>query len=98
MAMRRGRPEVPNLSNDVLAILLAGWGADPPTGVPRTPGFGGGMMALAVTGGPGPGGLWQRHEAYLRRLAAEWGWPPTWVCRDGVLRYYGEACALGLDE
>jgi hypothetical protein len=81
----------PDLSNDVLAVLLAGWGAEPPPSERRTHGFGGGYAELAFTGGPGPGGLWAQHEAYLRAVAARWGWRPTCRGRDGQLRYYGEA-------
>lgn len=91
----------PNLSNDTIAVVLGGWTADPPAGVPRTHGFGSGMGPLYYTRGPegcgaGAAACWRQHEVYLRQVAAAWGWAPRHRAPDGTLAYYGEAIARGM--
>jgi hypothetical protein len=88
--------DMPALSADTIAIILDA--ADPPPGVARTRGFGGGFLEVAVTGGPGPGGMWRRYEAVLRERARAWGWTPHYIGPDGVRRFYGEALAWEADR
>jgi hypothetical protein len=88
--------DLPALSANTIAIILDH--AEPPPGVPRTHGFGGGFLEVGVTGGPGPGGMWRQYEALLRERAREWGWTPHLLAPDGVRRFYGEALAWETDH
>ena len=97
MATKR-LPDSPDLSNDVIAILLAGWGSEPPPGLPRVHGFAGGSLELSVTGGLGPGGLWRAYAPWLRERAREWGWTPHYIGPDGERRFFGEAAAWEADR
>lgn len=82
----------PDLADDVIAILLDGWGAQPP--VPcENHGFSRGFIDLFEPDGPGT--LWHRHEVYLRQVARAWRWQPKWKGVDGTLRFYGEHIAAG---
>ena len=90
--------DLPALSADTTAIILGGPGTDPPAGVARTRGFGGGFLELCVTGGPGAGGLWRQYQAVLRERARAWGWTPHYLGPDGRRRFYGEALAWEADR
>jgi hypothetical protein len=90
--------DLPALSADTTAIILDGPGAEPPAGVARTHGFGGGSLELGVTGGPGAGGLWCQHETLLGERARAWGWTPHYIGPDSVRRFYGEALAWEADR
>jgi hypothetical protein len=84
--LRTPRPSP--LSAETIAILLGGWSCHPPAGQPRCEGFGGGFLALCEVDGPAT--LWRQHEPYLRTVAAEWGWSPTFTIPGVGLAYYGE--------
>ena len=90
-------PTAPDLSNDVISILLAGWSAEPPNSFERTRGFGGGMTHF-MTGGLGAHGLWARYEDFLRGMARQWGWAPPIVGPDGRRYFYGEFHAAGFAD
>lgn len=77
----------PPVTNAEAAILLDGWGAYPPEGRRRTDA----TFELLHSHTEGVARLWQAHESYLRRLAAEWGWSPGWCFDDDPRpRYFGE--------
>ncbi len=85
-------PDGPDLKNETAAVLLAGWSAEPPPGVPLGPhGFGGGLLECYSPGGMAA--LWRQHADWLRAQAAVWGWTPTCLGPDGVRRFFAEALA-----
>lgn len=87
----------PDLKGSVIAILLAGWLAEPPADVDAGPhGFGNGYMTLLDPDGPQR--LWEAHERFLRATAARWNWQPTTECADGKLRYWSEAQSDGFGD
>ena len=76
-----------------IAVLLAGWSAEPPAHVPRGPhGFDHGFLELYNIGGIAK--LWRAHAAWLREQARLWIWSPTFTLGDRVL-FYGEYVAAG---
>lgn len=83
--------DAPDLADDVVAILLNGWGAQPPS--PPSPPHG--FTAACLDLLDDPAALWLRHEPFLRQVALDWGWEPQWTGPDGRRRFYGEHCALG---
>lgn len=91
--IRSSATAVPDLSSGTISILLAGWGAKPPKGMPRQHGFGGGFIRLAIEHEAGAAALWRQHEGYLRHVAREWGWQPTVELPNGGLGFFGEAAA-----
>jgi hypothetical protein len=87
----------PDLQVETVAVLLGGWCAEPPVGVPRGPhGFGGGFLELYDIGGIAK--MWREHEAWLREHARVWGWEPRLVGPDGVRRFYAEAAVWENDR
>lgn len=66
-----------------IAILLAGWSADPPEDVPREHGFSEGFLELYDIGGIGK--LWRQHEPRLREQARLWGWQPRFTLDGGPM-------------
>ena len=93
--LRSSGTAVPDLRPDVIAILLAGWGAEPPVPGPFR-GFGGGFMRLASEHEGGAAALWRQHEFYLRHVAREWNWSPTFELPNGNLGFFGEVEASEL--
>lgn len=91
MPIRRTAP-APALALDAVAVLLGGWCAHPPVPAPAE----GSDDLLDLYDGLGP--AWRTHEAWLRVVAREWGWTPRYRGPDGVLRFFGEACASGCDS
>lgn len=92
MATRRPNEVAPDLRPRAVAVLLHGWGAEPPADVPRDAhGFGGGFLDLYTEG---PGALWREHEAWLRGIARAWQWQPETAGPDGIRRFYGEHLAV----
>ena len=87
--------QAPDLSAATVAVLLKGWCAEPPEGIPRQHGFGGGFLELYNIGGIAA--LWHEHEGWLRAQAAEWGWEPTFTLGE-VPMFYGEYVANGGPE
>jgi hypothetical protein len=85
----------PDLKNETIGVLLAGWGATlPPDVNPGAHGFGGGMLELLTDG---PADLWKEHEAFLRSVARTWGWTPTVETPRGLM-FYAEALANGFED
>ena len=66
-------PEAPPMTDSEAAVLLAGWGVEPPLG--RRHGFG--DMGLWLWQDD-LGAVWREHEAFLRDKAREWSWTPFW--------------------
>jgi hypothetical protein len=88
MATVKGAADRPDLKAEVVAILLAGWGAQPPAGVdPGPPGFGQGMFEAFEA----PAALWCQHERFLRATAKAWGWAPSFTLPDGTPAFWAEA-------
>jgi hypothetical protein len=84
----------PDLSAETIAILLGGWGAEPPAAADDGDrGFEHGFADLYEQDGPAT--LWRTHEAFLRATAVAWGWVPTFLGPDGVARFWGEHDAAG---
>ena len=95
MATKR-QVEAPDLKPETVAVLLAGWSANPPPDVTAGPhGFGGGFLELYDVGGIAR--LWREHEAWLREQAAAWQWEPTYTL-NGVPMFYAESVANGGPE
>ena len=97
MKLRRATPAMP-FSDEVAAILLAGWSAYPPGSSPDDPHSGspGGFWDLALDGDQGIADRWRAYEPQLRRLAAAWGWEPTWRDADDEPLFYAESIARRL--
>jgi hypothetical protein len=86
----------PDLKPETVAVLLAGWGAEPPASVPQGPrGFDGNFLTLYDAGGIAR--LWREHETWLRAQAAEWNWSPAFTLDDRML-FYGEYVAASGQE
>ncbi len=98
MAYRRDPDaDVPDLSPEVIAILLGGWGATPPEPSIPNPGFAGGFYELASGHTSGAAAdMWREHEEFLRDTARGWGWEPSIPGPGGRLLFYAEAKALGV--
>ncbi|HXG57074.1 MAG TPA: hypothetical protein VNJ03_16980 [Vicinamibacterales bacterium] len=91
MPIRRLTQDDRPLADEVAAILLTGWGAHPPSG--RGAGFTAELLDLFSGDDALIAAHWRAHEAYLRRLAQQWGAVPLWG--DGSRRYFfGEHVAL----
>ena len=106
MSRPRRNPETaPPVTNAEAAVVIGGWGANPPHGDPRDVGlwlWEDDQICVA----------WRTHEAYLRALAREWGWlPKYWIAprneyglrfvmegrgerKDAPLYYYAEALEI----
>lgn len=88
----RSTPTDPDLKAEVIAILLRGWDAAPPQGVPLGPhGLAHGLMECFDPDGPAR--LWREHERWLRQMARTWGWTPDTEGPDGAMGFYAEHCA-----
>lgn len=101
--MIRRRASVPavGLSPNVVATLLAGWGACGPDGWPddRVPGYDldgidtdDALFELMQGRDRAVIDLWQRHESYLRGEAARLGIKPMWPIAGRRRGFFGEHC------
>lgn len=87
MAIRR-QPTKPPMTVAAAAIVLGGWSARPPDPYAGSNEdddevfelFRGNLDAVAA--------LWTQHEAWLRRLAAEWHLEPSWGPAEDM--FFGE--------
>jgi hypothetical protein len=97
MGIPRRRAEVPDLKADTIAVLLGGWSANPPDGVPPgPPGFGQGFIDLYEDAGIVR--LWRQHARFLRATAKAWGWEPQFELPDGRRGHYAEHVAATLED
>ena len=76
------------LERQTIAILLWGWGAQPPVDDGRH-GFGRGFLTLYEPGDAGIVRLWTTHREALLQQAEEWDWEPS-DDLDGTAVFFGE--------